>query len=779
MRRLLELFRNAFRSREQGCGPAATAATENAATALEHAIMEGDRHRDSGDAAVAARFYADAAARAPQRADLRVQLANMLKDSGQWAQAETEYRRAAADAPQDPDIHLQRGHLFKRQRRSHAAMAAYRDALAVDPSFAPALTELAEAGDTAAQERLFATPTAQASQLALLTIAVELERLRQRLDEIAGVLPNLRGQAAWPVSLYPVFRERFAVPAPRRATSAEITILLPADRETLAVLHRQIEAVRNQSLPRWRLVAFGDDDDRRRLVELAASGDTRISWHDGSSRPAAAIERDLAGAASGDWVVFIAAGAVFDAEALAWIAAAGTLTDGVAVFCDEEIGRVGRDRVARADPVLRSPFDVDTLLEGNVFGETIAVRAASVAGLPPPPSGTDLAPWRSAMLLALADDGPVSHIPYPLVWRAARETANCAGHEAAVRGYLAWTGLPVGIGHAGPFAGKLAIDWHIPADQGELTVVIATRDNAADVRLFVDSLLATAAQPALLSFVVIDNASADPEQCAVLEQLAARAELRVVRHDGPFNWSALNNRAASLARGDLLIFANDDMRMLSAGWDLIIRGLLARPEVGAVGARLLYDDDTIQHAGILLGWRGSATHDGLLRPSTEAGPADRWQVTRSVAAVTGAFLATRRHLFEAVGGFDAAALPVAYSDVDYALKLRHRGLKVLYTPRITVMHHESKTRGLDHLDLFKAARADAEMAVMRARWPGAMVCDPFVHPLWQDAALPFQMIAPPAPTSVEEYVRYASGPGTARRARDDRVSDGISGDHRG
>jgi hypothetical protein len=203
----------------------------------------------------------------------------------------------------------------------------------------------------------------------------------------------------------------------------------------------------------------------------------------------------------------------------------------------------------------------------------------------------------------------------------------------------------------------------------------------------------------------------------------------------------------------LLIFANDDMVMLSEKWDERVRGLLERPEIGAVGARLLYKDDTVQHAGVLFGWKGSVIHDGLYQSCLEPGPASRWHVSRAVGAVTGAFLATRRDDFLAHHGFDELNLAVSYSDVDYALKLRASGLKILWTPEITLYHHESKTRGLDHLDPEKSARDAAERAVMAARWGAAMLADPSVNPVWHMATLPFSLLSAPSQFRIWAHIR--------------------------
>jgi O-antigen biosynthesis protein len=120
------------------------------------------------------------------------------------------------------------------------------------------------------------------------------------------------------------------------------------------------------------------------------------------------------------------------------------------------------------------------------------------------------------------------------------------------------------------------------------------------------------------------------------------------------------------------------------------------------------------------GWQGSVTHDGLYEAASEPGPCRRWHLTHAVGAVTGAFLATRRQTFLDLGGFDEAALPIAYSDIDYALKLRASGSIVLWTPNITLYHHESKTRGLDHADSAKQARNAAERRVMEQRWGAAL-----------------------------------------------------------
>ena len=130
-------------------------------------------------------------------------------------------------------------------------------------------------------------------------------------------------------------------------------------------------------------------------------------------------------------------------------------------------------------------------------------------------------------------------------------------------------------------------------------------------------------------------------------------------------------------------------------------------------------------------------------------------MTRAVSAVTGAFLATRRDAFVAVGGFDEVTLTIGYGDIDYALKLRSAGHRILWTPHIALHHHESKTRGLDRLDPSKAARAEAEDRAMLLRWPGVFAHDPGVHPAWRPETLPFRLLDPWSASRAAAHIERA------------------------
>jgi GT2 family glycosyltransferase len=299
-------------------------------------------------------------------------------------------------------------------------------------------------------------------------------------------------------------------------------------------------------------------------------------------------------------------------------------------------------------------------------------------------------------------------------------------------------------------AGVLRCDW--PGDDGaQISVIIPTRDNPGELGVMIDSLLALAARPERVEILVVDNGD-------IPAALPARPGIRRLAVPGAFNWSHFNNRAAAEAADGILVFANDDMRMLTPGWDERLAGLLGRPAIGIVGARLLYPAGGLQHAGILTGWRGSLVHDGLGAAGDAPGPEGRWCRPRRVSAVTGAFLAIASGLFEAAGGFDAEALPVAYSDVDLCFRIRARGLAVLWDAELELLHRESGTRGPEHLRPEDAARAAAERQAFETRWPSAAGPDPFCHPAFADFGRPCQHVAA---ISRERIVAALAGEGAA------------------
>jgi O-antigen biosynthesis protein len=676
------------------------------------------------------------------------------------AMVEAAYQFALAERPDDADLHLQLGHVRKLLNRHAAALASYGHSASLAPFSIAPQRELFHMGQRRNQEYLFEAQLRLGGVEALMAMTQQVFELRATLNRLVEALPDVQTQMAFPIGCYDRFRAMYDVPIPPPApTQCTFAILLLADREPIETFLAQLAAITSQTYESWSLYLIGCDPARRRIAIRAATSEARIRWVDTTQQESAAqAERRIAVSINADWIVLLSERALLHPRAIEWFASAAGRGKAIAFVADEETCMRELGGIRRSSPKLRQVVDYDTLLEMNTFGETVALERTAFAAGADRLTTSSVSAARSALLLALARDGRIGHIPCPLVCRDGETTVDpvraAAAHEEAVRAHVA-EGALVGRIDIGPRTGllpRLPILWRSRDPQASITVIIPTRDNGPDVGRLVDSLRRKAGFPDGLRIVVVDNGSKEAETRRVLEDIAANTWARVLVLDEPFNWSRLNNRAVEAVGDSLLVFANDDMVMLSDGWDERLRGLLERPEIGAVGARLLYEDDTVQHAGILFGWNGSTIHDGIYESSLEPGPACRWRVTRAVSAVTGAFLATRRDSFLARRGFDEVGLPVTYSDIDYALKLRASGLKILWTPEITLYHYGSKTRGLDHLDLEKRARSAAEHTVMEARWGPAMLADPSVSPVWHMATLPFRLLSAPSQSRLWAHV---------------------------
>jgi len=299
------------------------------------------------------------------------------------------------------------------------------------------------------------------------------------------------------------------------------------------------------------------------------------------------------------------------------------------------------------------------------------------------------------------------------------------------------------LGAARVFATR--VRWPLPAAAPCVSIIIPTRDRLDLLRPCVEGILRSAPRyPGPLDLIVVDNDSAEAASREYLKALSESAQARVIPFRGPFNWSAINNHAARQARGEVLIFLNNDTVVLAEDWCAELTANALRPEVGAVGARLLYQDGTLQHAGVVLGVEGVAGHDSVGEAPERGGYFGRSHVQRSAAAVTGACLATRRELFEHIGGFDEIHLKVAFNDIDYCLRLARAGYRIVYNPFAVLYHFESKSRGYD-LSESKVARNRAEAAAFRSRWRAIVDRDPYYNPHFERYARPFDRLgAPPA-----------------------------------
>ena len=229
--------------------------------------------------------------------------------------------------------------------------------------------------------------------------------------------------------------------------------------------------------------------------------------------------------------------------------------------------------------------------------------------------------------------------------------------------------------------------------------------------------------------LVVDNDTDDKKTLDYFEKLEKEHRARVIHFKGEFNYSAINNFAVAHSKGEIVCLLNNDMEIQSGEWLEEMVSHAVRPEIGAVGAKLLYPNGKIQHAGVILGVGGVAGHWFKHQPNLDLylEQFNRPNLVQNMSAVTGACLVVRRSVYEEVGGLDEKDLPIAFNDVDFCIRLREMGYNNLYTPFAILYHHESASRGLEDTPK-KQARFSREVFVMKQRWGDILLNDPAYNP---------------------------------------------------
>nr|WP_284701124.1 glycosyltransferase family 2 protein [Rhodoplanes tepidamans] len=278
------------------------------------------------------------------------------------------------------------------------------------------------------------------------------------------------------------------------------------------------------------------------------------------------------------------------------------------------------------------------------------------------------------------------------------------------------------------------------AAETDVTVIVPTRDRHDLLRRCLDSI-APAVARANGRILVLDNETSDPATLDYLAGLPSR-HVAVMRITGPFNFARLNNIAVAASGGPHLCLLNDDVEARDADWLGEMLSRLADPTVGAVGALLSWPSGVVQHGGIVLGPAFRAAHAFHDRLDGDPGYGDLLRVAHDCSAVTAACLLTRRADWEAVGGMDEIAFPVNFNDVDYCLKLRAAGRRIVMTPHARLWHRESSSRGRDDRP-DRAARYERELRMLRSRWGEALAADPFYSPVLSLDPVPYAALAWP------------------------------------
>ena len=220
--------------------------------------------------------------------------------------------------------------------------------------------------------------------------------------------------------------------------------------------------------------------------------------------------------------------------------------------------------------------------------------------------------------------------------------------------------------------------------------------------------------------IIVDNNSKEKQTLDYLESIKKKKHIRILQFKSDFNFSKINNFAVSKAKGKHILFLNNDIEVICKGWLKAMLEHSIRKEVGAVGAKLIFSNNTIQHAGTVLGLGGMAGHSHKHFPAESNGYFGALNTIRNYSAITAACMMTRKEVFEEVGRFDEIKLSVAFNDVDLCLKIRKKGYLIVYTPYAALYHYESVSRGYD-------LNPD-EILFMKNKWGNILLSDPYYNP---------------------------------------------------
>ena len=405
----------------------------------------------------------------------------------------------------------------------------------------------------------------------------------------------------------------------------------------------------------------------------------------------------------------------------------------------------------RAEPRFLPAWDADLFWATGYPRGALLVRADLWNRIVESAPATFEAAMLALVLAAREAGAAIHHIPRILAHVPDAEMAaprpRLDAHHQALLPHVARV-MPGASAMQEPRFGVTLLRRAAPQPAPKITVIVPTRDGLEVLAPCVKSVLASQTAHAL-EVIIVDNGSTRPETREFLGDLTAvDPRVRVLPDPSPFNFAGLNNRAVAATDAPLICFLNNDTEVITPDWLDRMAAEALRPEVGAVGARLLYPDGTVQHAGVILGLGGVAGHGEAGLPA--AAPGHLWRAVASHrrGAVTAACLMTRRAVFEEVGGFDDVHLAIDFNDVDLCLRLADRGLINVMLPSVELVHKESVSRGSQRAP-DDATRFAGEVAHMRATWGRHLDIDPSYNPNLSIALNePYDLAAVPRTTPV-------------------------------
>lgn len=515
-----------------------------------------------------------------------------------------------------------------------------------------------------------------------------------------------------------------------------ISVIMPTYNSPEQYLRKAIESVRKQIYPYWELCIADDASTQstvRQILNEYAEVDPRIKViHRAQNGHISASSNDALSLATGQYVALLDHDDELPIHALYWLAAEIISHPEVELLYSDEdkINENGK----RSDPYFKPDWNPELLLGQNYISHLGCYKRARVVELEGFREGFEgCQDWDLVLRFTdNLDPQKIRHIPAVLYhWRM---LANSTASDLSAKPYVTSAAIKTLSETLERRSEQFTLKdtcngaFYVPSFKVTgtpiVSIIIPTRNGLQDLKLCLDSLQRT--DYIHYEILIIDNQSDDPDTIAYLAALRERPGYQVLSYPYPFDYAAMHNWAVPQARGEFLCLLNNDTEVFTSSWLDEMLGEAQRPGVGAVGAKLLYPNGSIQHAGVILGMGGIADHAHKSYPGDAYGHYGRASLVQNFSAVTAACMVIRKSLWEEMGGM-SPELAVAYNDVDLCLHLVEAGYRNVWVPQAVLYHHESKTRGAD-IAPAKMMRFAIEHAYMQWRWGRVLQNDPAYNP---------------------------------------------------
>jgi glycosyltransferase involved in cell wall biosynthesis len=548
--------------------------------------------------------------------------------------------------------------------------------------------------------------------------------------------------------------ERIRNAAQRLDRKPKISIVTPVFNPPTQHFRACVDSVLNQGYQNWELCLSDDcstDPEVRKVIEEYCAKDQRITavFRDSSGHISAATNSALK-IATGEFIAFLDHDDELTPDALYLVARELNLHPDAQLLYSDEDKKTSTG--IRVNPHFKSDWNPELLTQQNYVCHLLVIKRTAideVGGLRSEFDGAQ--DWD--LILRVGEklsERQIRHIPHVLYhWTlipssTAQSTAAkpyvLEAQRKAVQEHFDRTGQPAtaSIWHS---ISHIDVERRVGGADPKVSLVILTRDKLELLKPCVDTLLEKTTYKNY-EVIIVDNGSIEEETFQYFDGVQRKhPNVKVVRDESPFNFSALNNFGVKYCSGEVLGFLNNDLKFTRGEWLEKMVAQAVRKEVGAVGARLLFPNNLLQHGGVILGIGGVAGHNHKGRPKEDPGYFNRAILSQNLSAVTAACILLRRDVFEGVKGFDEE-LSVAFNDVDFCLRIRDAGFRVVYEPRAELYHYESASRGYENTPE-KFARFEREIAKMKGRWQPVLAKDPYYNPNLTNLSEDFSFGFPP------------------------------------